>query len=178
MHVKSLVASADSAVRTEISPWACRMLEVLIACTQSRMASCLRGDDWKMIGAFLERRKLPPPTERGEAFETEIGSYVLFLARMAGWRPINRQPFPGNEVPWRATRTYSCWLNQVERLFGVISQQTIRRGTFTSVTELIRRIHESTKAHITAAKPFVWVSTAQSILVKVERLSTRVSGSV
>ena len=70
----------------------------------------------------------------------------------------------------------ASWLNQVERWFGLISQQAIRRGTFTSVTDLIRRIHQFTKAHNDAAKPFVWVATAQSILDKIERLSTRISG--
>ena len=73
------------------------------------------------------------------------------------------------------TPTYSSWLNQVERWFGLISQQAIRRGTFTSVTDLIRRIHEFTKAQNAAAKPFVWVATAQSIIDKIERLSTRIS---
>ncbi len=74
------------------------------------------------------------------------------------------------------TPTYSSWLNQVERWFGLISQQAIRRGTFTSVTDLIRRIHEFTNTHNAAAKPFVWVATAQSILDKIERLSTRIAG--
>ena len=74
------------------------------------------------------------------------------------------------------TPTYSSWLNQVERWFGLISQQAIRRGTFTSVTDLIRRSHQFTKAHNDAAQPFVWVATAQSILDKIERLSTRISG--
>lgn len=72
--------------------------------------------------------------------------------------------------------TYSTWLNQVERWFGLITQQAIRRGTSTSVTDLIRRIHEFTKAHSAAAKPFVWVATAQPILDKIERFSTRISG--
>ena len=74
------------------------------------------------------------------------------------------------------TPTYSSWINQVERWFGRISQQAIRRGTFTSVPDLIRRIHEFTNAHNAAAKPFVWVATAQSIIDKIARLSTRISG--
>jgi putative transposase len=32
--------------------------------------------------------------------------------------------------------TYSSWLNQVERWFGLITQRAIRRGSFTSVREL------------------------------------------
>ena len=75
------------------------------------------------------------------------------------------------------TPTYSSWSNQVERWFGLISQRVIKRGSFTSVTGLIRRIHEFTRAYNKDTRPFVWVATAQSILDKIERLSTRISDS-
>ena len=55
-----------------------------------------------MIGAFVERRQLRPPAERGKPFGTDIRSWVVLLARMVGWRPSKRQPYPGNEVLWRA----------------------------------------------------------------------------
>jgi putative transposase len=42
------------------------------------------------------------------------------------------------------TPTYSSWLNQVEIWFGMITPQCIRRGTFTSVRDLIRRIDSET----------------------------------
>jgi len=35
------------------------------------------------------------------------------------------------------TPTYASWLNQVERWFGIITQRAIRRGSFSSVKELI-----------------------------------------
>ena len=38
------------------------------------------------------------------------------------------------------TLTYSSWLNQVERWFGLITQQAIRRGSFESVRQLISSI--------------------------------------
>ena len=75
------------------------------------------------------------------------------------------------------TPTYSSWINQVERRFGLISQRVIKRGSFTSVTGLIRCIHEFTRAYNKDARPFVWVATAQSILDTIERLSTRISDS-
>jgi putative transposase len=34
------------------------------------------------------------------------------------------------------TPTYASWLNQLERWFGLITQQAIRRGSFSSVKEL------------------------------------------
>ena len=38
------------------------------------------------------------------------------------------------------TPTYASWLNQVERWFGLITQQAIRRGSFRSVGELVQKI--------------------------------------
>lgn len=38
------------------------------------------------------------------------------------------------------TPTYSSWLNQVERWFGLITQQAIRRGSFSSVKDLVQKI--------------------------------------
>ena len=52
---------------------------------------------------------------------------------------------------WLATRprfhihytpTYSSWLNQVERWFGLITQGAIRRGNFRSVRDLVTRINQ------------------------------------
>ena len=40
------------------------------------------------------------------------------------------------------TRTYASWLNQVERWFGIITQRAIRRGSFSSVKELIAKIEQ------------------------------------
>jgi transposase len=39
------------------------------------------------------------------------------------------------------TPTYSSWLNQVERWFALITQQSIRRGSFRSVADLRRQIN-------------------------------------
>src|SRR6201993_1167902 len=38
------------------------------------------------------------------------------------------------------TPTYASWLNQVERWFGLITQQAIRRGSFRSVSEVVQKI--------------------------------------
>jgi putative transposase len=46
------------------------------------------------------------------------------------------------------TPTYSSWLNQVERWFGLIIQRAIRRGTFTSVHDLIQKIASFVRHYI------------------------------
>ena len=38
--------------------------------------------------------------------------------------------------------TYSSWLNQVERFFALNTDKAIRRGSFTSVKQLVQRIDQ------------------------------------
>ncbi len=68
------------------------------------------------------------------------------------------------------TPTSSC-LNQVERWFGRITQQSIRRGSFTNVKQLIQRIEAFVQHYNLHPRPFAWTATADSILGKLERLS-------
>jgi len=75
------------------------------------------------------------------------------------------------------TPTYSSWINQVERWFGLITQKAIRRGSFSSVKELVKKIEYFVDHYNTKAAPFVWTATAQSILAKVERLCSYISGT-
>lgn len=73
--------------------------------------------------------------------------------------------------------TYSSWLNQVERFFALITDKAIRRGSFRSVTELVRKIDHFVQHHNQNCKPFVWTATAESILAKLQRLCTRITGT-
>jgi putative transposase len=36
--------------------------------------------------------------------------------------------------------TYSSWLNQVERFFALITEKAIRRGSFSSVKDLVDKV--------------------------------------
>ena len=76
-----------------------------------------------------------------------------------------------------STPTYSSWLNQIERWFGLITQQAIRRGSFRSVRELIRRIEEFVQHYNRHSRPFIWTATADSIIQKLTRLCSRISGT-
>lgn len=75
------------------------------------------------------------------------------------------------------TPTYASWLNQVERWFGIITQKAIRRGSFSSVKELITKIERFVEHHNAHAHPFIWTATAESILAKVQRLCLSISGT-
>lgn len=73
--------------------------------------------------------------------------------------------------------TYSSWLNQVERFFAMITDKAIRRGSFTSVKQLVQRIDHFVAAHNQNCQPFKWTATADSILEKLHRLCTRITGT-
>ncbi|HCA87733.1 MAG TPA: IS630 family transposase [Streptomyces sp.] len=65
--------------------------------------------------------------------------------------------------------TSSSWLNLVERWFREITDKAIRRGSFTSVNELIEAINEFIEIHNNDPKPFIWTATADEIIEKVQR---------
>jgi transposase len=75
------------------------------------------------------------------------------------------------------TPTYSSWLNQVERFFGLITEKAIRRDSFTSVKELVSKIDRFVTHYNKHCQPFAWTATADSILAKLERLTSRISGT-
>jgi len=75
------------------------------------------------------------------------------------------------------TPTYASWLNQVERWFGLITQQAIRRGSFKSVPDLVKQIKNYTEHYNLTARPFVWTATADSIIAKIERLCKVINGT-
>lgn len=70
-------------------------------------------------------------------------------------------------VTFHYTPTGSSWLNMIEIWFGLITRQSIRRGTFTSVNALIVRIRDYVAHWNAEAKPFTWTATADEILAKV-----------
>lgn len=67
------------------------------------------------------------------------------------------------------TPTSSSWLNQVERWFAEITRKRIRRGTFRSVRELTKAIHDYIRIYNDNPQPFQWVASASRIIRKVNR---------
>ena len=65
--------------------------------------------------------------------------------------------------------TSSSWLNLVERWFGKITAERIRRGVFKSVAELTTAIDDYIAHNNTHPKPFIWTKSAHDIILKVNR---------
>jgi transposase len=62
------------------------------------------------------------------------------------------------------TPTSGSWLNMVEIFFGIITRQAIRRGTFTSVKDLIAAISTFIDGWNNRCQPFTWTKTADELL--------------
>ncbi len=67
------------------------------------------------------------------------------------------------------TPTSSSWLNLVERWFRELTSKRLKRGSFTSVAELVAAIENYIAHHNTDPKPFEWHKTADEIIEKVRR---------
>jgi putative transposase len=65
----------------------------------------------------------------------------------------------------------------VERWFGIITQRAIRRGSFSSVKELIAKIEHFIANYNKDSAPFSWTATADSILEKLHHLCSQISGT-
>jgi transposase len=77
-------------------------------------------------------------------------------------------------VTFHFTPKGASWINQIETWFGIITRQSIRRGTFTSVKVLIQQIRDYITHWNTNPKPFVWAATAQEILAKVRLVQANI----
>jgi len=69
------------------------------------------------------------------------------------------------------------WQNQVERFFSIITTCAIRRGSFTSVKDLMNKINKFVASYNDSCQPLTWTATADSILEKLARLCGRTSGT-
>lgn len=66
------------------------------------------------------------------------------------------------------TPTGASWINLVERFFGKITDEAIRRGSFCSAHQLKKAMDEYIDANNENPEPFKWTATAESIFTKME----------
>jgi transposase len=65
--------------------------------------------------------------------------------------------------------TSSSWTNLVERWFGLLTSQCIRRGVFHSVQQLQVTIRQYIERHNDNPQPFQWRATVDQIVAKIQR---------
>ena len=75
------------------------------------------------------------------------------------------------------TPTYSSWLNQVERWFGLLTDKKLRRGAHRSIQALEKDIRDWIAAWNDDPRPFVWTKTADEILERLASYLQRIPGA-
>jgi transposase-like protein/transposase len=75
------------------------------------------------------------------------------------------------------TPTGSSWVNQVERWFGFLADQKIRRSAHKNVQALEADIRAWVKDWKWDPKPFIWTKTAEGILDSLAHFRRRISGA-
>jgi transposase len=73
------------------------------------------------------------------------------------------------------TPTGSSWINQVERWFGFLADQMLRRGVHKSVQALEADIRAWIADWNQHPRPFIWTKTAEEILESLARYCRRIS---
>jgi transposase len=107
-------------------------------------------------------RKVDRETPKGVSLDLIVDNYGTHThPNVKAW--LEKHP----RFRMHFTPTSSSWLNMIERWFGEITRKRIRRGTFTSVQELIAAIDDYIRMNNENPKPFVWTKSVQTILEKV-----------
>ena len=83
--------------------------------------------------------------------------------------PVQRWLRRHPRVHFHFIPTSSSWLNLVERWFGEITRDRIRRGTFDSVPALVAAIEDYLTHYNEAPRRFIWTKNADMILEKIAK---------
>jgi transposase len=75
------------------------------------------------------------------------------------------------------TPTYSSWLNQVERWFGLLTDKRLRRAAHKSLRALKNDIRDWIKTWNENPKPFAWTKDADEILDRLASYLDRIPGA-
>jgi transposase/transposase-like protein len=87
--------------------------------------------------------------------------------------PVHRFMLRNPRFHLHFTPTYASWLNLVERFFGLLTDQALRRGSHTSIPQLREAILAYVASHNDRRKPFRWTKTADEILERMRRFGLR-----
>jgi len=90
------------------------------------------------------------------------------LAALSG--RFNRRSTTGHKGEQMYFGFFSAsWINQIERFFGLLTENQIRCGVFQSVDDLKQAITRFIDAHNQVPKPFQWIKSADDILPNIRR---------
>jgi transposase len=126
------------------------------------LGTCRPRRDTKEFVRFLGR------VERSTAADQHIHVILDNLSTHKS-PPVQRWLRRHPRVHFHFIPTSSSWLNLVERWFGEITRDRIRRGTFESVPALVAAIDDYLSHYNHAPRRFVWTKDADMILDKIAK---------
>lgn len=131
------------------------------------LGSCYQRHRAKEFLAFLKEIE-----EHIEEDVTDGKSVHLILDNYATHKAVTITRWLAKRPHWHLhfTPTHASWLNQVERFFGKITSEAIRRGNFHCVADLKAAITNYISVHNRSPKPFRWTKSAETILNKTAKL--------
>lgn len=124
--------------------------------------TCRPKRDTKQFVRFLDR------VEQGTPADQDVHVILDNLSTHKS-PPVQRWLRRHPRVHFHFIPTSSSWLNLVERWFGEITRDRIRRGTFDSVPALVAAIEDSLRHYNEAPRRFIWTKDADMILDKIAR---------
>jgi transposase len=123
---------------------------------------CRPKRDSKGFVRFLNR--LDTATPRGQDMHVIVDNLSTHKSP-----PVRRWLRRHPRVQLHFIPTSSSWLNLVERWFGEITRQRIRRGTFESVPALVAAIEDYLHQYNKTPRRFIWTKDADTILGKIAK---------
>jgi len=130
--------------------------------TGSVIAECTKGHRHQEFLNFL--KTVEKQTLKDKALHVIVDNYSTHKhEKVNEWLNRNKR------VTLHSIPTSSSSLNLVERFFALITEKQIRRGVFSSVSDLENKIMQFIEAHSENPKPFVWTKTVEAILAKINR---------
>lgn len=142
------------------------LFAALNVATGEVLARCKKQHRAKDLVAFLN--------ELEASVESNLAIHVVLDNLSAHKAPaVKRWLVRNPRVHLHFTPTYSSWLNLVERFFGLLTQQALKRGTHTSIPQLREAILTYVEAHNETSRPFKWSKSADQILDSVRRFGQR-----
>ncbi len=126
------------------------------------IGECMQRHRHQEFIRFLKRIELHTP--RGRELHLIVDNYSTHKhPRVKSW--LARHP----RVHLHFIPTSSSWLNLVERWFRDLTDKRIRRGSFTSVPQLIEAIMDYVNNHNQNPRIFVWSAPVERIMDKIAK---------
>jgi transposase len=126
------------------------------------LGECRPKRDTKAFVRFLDRVEQATPAD--DAIHVILDNLSTHKSP-----PVQRWLRRHPRVQFHFIPTSSSWLNLVERWFGEITRDRIRRGTFESVSALVSAIQDYLRHYNEAPRRFIWTKDADMILDKIAR---------